>query len=173
VIPGWDQLRLTQETGKGLFAMDGVQIFSVLRLSPQGRGMHHGAGKLRKNGLPCFFFFRGAHAYRPARDAESPRAADRPRVAIVASRGRHEANFLKEMLKNMRKTVQESPEMKNNRGFQIFRGMLDEQYAEIAAKTQGIGLAEIIVNQVLDMQGAQENRAPVVRELNESDVIKK
>ena len=50
-----------------------------------------------------------------------------------------EANFLKEMMKNMRKTVQESPEMENSRGYQIFRGMLDEHYAETAAKTQGIG----------------------------------
>lgn len=84
-----------------------------------------------------------------------------------------EANFLKEMLKNMRKTVEESSEMKNNRGFQIFRGMLDDHYAETAAKTQGIGIAELIVNQVLEMQRQQENRPVEVREINKSDVLKK
>ncbi len=84
-----------------------------------------------------------------------------------------EANFLKEMLKNMRKTVQESPEMQNNRGFQIFRGMLDDHYAEIAAKTQGIGLAEVIVKQVMQMQQDQQNKAAEVREVNKSDTIKK
>ena len=85
-----------------------------------------------------------------------------------------EANFLKEMLRNMRKTVQESPEMANNRGFQIFRGMLDDHYAETAAKTQGIGLAEIIVKQVLEMQNPTASAPnPEVRELNKSDVIKK
>lgn len=85
-----------------------------------------------------------------------------------------EANFLKEMLRNMRKTVQESPEMANNRGYQIFRGMLDDHYAETAAKTQGIGLAEIIVKQVLEMQNPTSSAPnPEVRELNKSDVIKK
>lgn len=85
-----------------------------------------------------------------------------------------EAQFMKEMLRNMRKTVQESPEMANNRGFQIFRGMLDDHYAEQAVKTQGIGLAEIIVKQVLDSQ----RPAPVpdhpvaVRELNKNDTVK-
>lgn len=89
-----------------------------------------------------------------------------------------EANFLKEMMKNMRKTVQESPEAQNNRGLQIFRGMLDDQYAEQAAKVQGIGLAELVVRQVLEMQEnaktAAAMKAPVaVREVNKSDVVRK
>ncbi len=85
-----------------------------------------------------------------------------------------EANFLKEMLRNMRKTVQESPELENNRGYKLFQGMLDEQYAEKAAHTQGIGLAELIVKHVMEMQeGANRPRTVSVRELNKSDVIKK
>ena len=86
-----------------------------------------------------------------------------------------EANFMKEMVRNMRKTVQESPEMENSRGYQIFRGMLDDEYAETAVKTQGIGLAELIVRQVLEAQeNARVATAPVqVREVNKSDVIKK
>lgn len=85
-----------------------------------------------------------------------------------------EANFLKEMLRNMRKTVQESPELANSRGYQVFRGMLDDHYAETAAKTQGIGLAELIVKQVMEMQeAARQKQAPPVRELNKSDVIGK
>lgn len=86
-----------------------------------------------------------------------------------------EANFMKEMVRNMRKTVQESPEMENSRGYQIFRGMLDDQYAETAVKTQGIGLAELIVRQVMEMQeNARAASAPVsVREVNKSDVLKK
>lgn len=85
-----------------------------------------------------------------------------------------EANFMKEMLKNMRKTVQESPEMQNNQGYQLFRGMLDEQYAEKATNTQGIGIAEIIVRQVLEMQENARPKAPVeIRPVNENDFIKK
>ncbi len=85
-----------------------------------------------------------------------------------------EANFLKEMMRNMRKTVQESPEMQNNRGFQLFRGMLDEQYAEKAAATQGIGLTELIVKQVMEAQENASMRGKVpIRDLNESDVVRK
>lgn len=86
-----------------------------------------------------------------------------------------EANFMKEMMRNMRKTVQESPEMQNNRGFQIFRGMLDDQYAENAVKTQGIGLAELIVRQVLqDQENARVAQGPVeIRPVDKSDVIGK
>ncbi|RZA03992.1 MAG: hypothetical protein EOP11_15780 [Proteobacteria bacterium] len=84
-----------------------------------------------------------------------------------------ESQFMREMLRNMRKTVQESPEMQNNRGFQIFRGMLDDHYAEQAVKTQGIGLAEIIVNQVLDSQRPAPSAQPVaIRELNKNDTVK-
>ena len=85
-----------------------------------------------------------------------------------------EANFLKEMLKNMRKTVQE-PEMEKNRGYQVFREMLDDQYAEKAAQNRGIGLAELIVNQVLESQNqGRDPAAPVaIRNLNKSDMIGK
>ncbi len=85
-----------------------------------------------------------------------------------------EANFMKEMLKNMRKTVQESPEMQNNQGYQVFRGMLDEQYAEKATNVQGIGLAEVIIRQVLEMQENARPQKPVeIRPVNENDFIKK
>lgn len=110
---------------------------------------------------------------RPAHLPSPDPAADRNSPLWQAAEGM-EANFLKEMLRNMRKTVQESPEMQNNRGYQIFRGMLDDQYAETAAKTQGIGLAELIVRQVIEMQENANSRGPVeVRDLNKSDVIGK
>jgi Rod binding domain-containing protein len=135
--------------------------------------MHLGAGKPRTNGLPCPLFLEGLMRIdRPQIPPQREPTVDRDSPLWQAAEGM-EAQFLKEMLRNMRKTVQESPEMQNNRGFQIFRGMLDDQYAEIAAKTQGIGLAEIIVNQVLEMQRAQDARPPEVRELNKSDVIRK
>lgn len=110
---------------------------------------------------------------RPAQLPSPDPASDRNSPLWQAAEGM-EANFLKEMLKNMRKTVQESPEMQNNRGYQIFRGMLDDQYAETAARTQGIGLAELIVRQVLEMQENANHHGPAeVRDLNKSDVIGK
>jgi flagellar protein FlgJ len=102
-----------------------------------------------------------------------PPAGDRESPLWQAAQGM-EANFLKEMLRNMRKTIQESPELANSRGYQVFRGMLDDHYAETTAKTQGIGLAELIVKQVMEMQeAARKSQAVPVRELNKSDVIGK
>ncbi len=102
-----------------------------------------------------------------------PAEEDRNSPLWQAAQGM-EANFLKEMMRNMRKTIQESPELANSRGYQVFRGMLDDHYAETTAKTQGIGLAELIVKQVMEMQeAARKNQAVPVRDLNKSDVIRK
>jgi Rod binding domain-containing protein len=109
---------------------------------------------------------------RPALPQQREAPIDKESPLWQAAEGM-EANFLKEMVRNMRKTVEESPEAKNNRGLQIFRGMLDDHYAEQTAKTQGIGLAEVIVNQVLEMQKQQERRPVEIREVNKSDVLRK
>lgn len=82
-----------------------------------------------------------------------------------------EANFLKELVRNMRKTVQEDPDTQNNRGLQIFRGMLDDEYAERAARVQGIGLAEMIVKQLLE-QSQQGQGTVEIRDLSASDRLK-
>lgn len=86
-----------------------------------------------------------------------------------------EANFINELIKNMRNTVGESEEDKSNRGLQIFRGMLDEEYSQKAAKSNGIGLADLIVRQVIELeQSSRRAPGPVpVREVNENDLIKK
>lgn len=99
-------------------------------------------------------------------------AEDRNSPLWQAAQGM-EANFLKEMMKNMRKTVRESPELEGSAGYTTFRGMLDDHYAESAAKTQGIGLAELIVKQIMEMQEAARQKQAPVRELNKSDVIRK
>jgi Rod binding domain-containing protein len=85
-----------------------------------------------------------------------------------------EIHFMQEMMRNMRKTVPENPDMANNQGYHIFRDMLDNQYAENASRTQGIGLAEIIVKQLHEQDAMAHRRQPViVRDINKSDVIKK
>jgi Rod binding domain-containing protein len=84
-----------------------------------------------------------------------------------------EEQFMKEMLRNMRKTVDESQEEKDDRGLQIFRGMLDDHYAESAVRQQGIGLAELIVNQMLESQRPVNMAQPVpVRDINKNDTVK-
>jgi peptidoglycan hydrolase FlgJ len=171
--------------------MDGVQRFLVLSFNRKDAVRVSGRGSPGRMGFPALFFVLAfcVLGVGPAiaQQAQAPRvgnnipAPQRSRSAIEdrnsplwqAAQGM-EANFLKEMLRNMRKTVQESPEMANSKGYQVFRGMLDDHYAETAAKTQGIGLAEMIVKQVMEMQQQGAQRQPVqMRELNKSDVLRK
>lgn len=165
--------------------MDGVQFFLGSSFIRKDAIRISGQGSPGRMGFPVFFSFVCVWALSLAFFTEDGMSMERiaapsPRVAPIdresplwqAAEGM-EANFLKEMLRNMRKTVQEGPEMQNNRGFQIFRGMLDDHYAETAARTQGIGLAEIIVKQVQEMQQPMAPRPVAVRNVNESDVVRK
>jgi Rod binding domain-containing protein len=129
-------------------------------------------------GLPASFFQGGPvmkinGSLPPAPRQVDPNDLPKDSPLWQAAQGM-EANFMKEMVRNMRKTVQESPEMEQSRGYQIFRGMLDDQYAETAVKSQGIGIAELIVRQVLqDQENANAARSVAVRQVNKSDVLKK
>lgn len=74
--------------------------------------------------------------------ALDPRRVD-PKL-VEAAQGM-EANFLKQMLRQMRESVPENEETRSNQAIQLFRGMLDDHYAEETAKVQGIGISEMIV----------------------------
>jgi Rod binding domain-containing protein len=103
--------------------------------------------------------------------AEEPMDKNSPEYQ--AAKG-FEIHFMQEMMRNMRKTVPENPDMANNQGYHIFRDMLDDHYAESASRTQGIGLAEMIVKQLHEQQANARGHQPVaVRDVNKSDVIKK
>lgn len=81
---------------------------------------------------------------------------------VNAARGM-EANFMKQMVRTMRNSVQESPETKNNKGLQLFRGMLDDKYADTAANQGGVGIADLIIRHLLEQSGTlhqYQKRAP-------------
>lgn len=71
---------------------------------------------------------------------------------VKAARGM-EANFMKQMVRAMRTSTQESPETKNNKGLQLFRGMLDDKYADSAADQGGVGIADLIIRHLLEQSG--------------------
>ncbi len=90
---------------------------------------------------------------------------------VKAARGM-EANFMKQMVRTMRKSVQESPETKANQGLQLFRGMLDDKYADSAAGQGGIGIADMIIRHLLEKSGSMQ--APVSKPIaiqNENDSV--
>lgn len=76
----------------------------------------------------------------------------------------YEKQFMREMVKAMRSTVQESGLLKVNTGEKIFREQLDEQYVDKWGARGGMGLADLIYNQLVERYGAQMGlKAPITK----------
>ena len=60
-----------------------------------------------------------------------------------------ESIFIQQMLQTMRKTSLESNLIPKSEGEKYFRSMLDEQYAQLAAKSGSLGLGEMIYKQLI------------------------
>lgn len=76
----------------------------------------------------------------------------------------YEKQFLREMVKAMRGTVTEGGFIKANQAEKIFREQLDQEYVEKWGEKGGIGLADMIHQQLLDKYGAQLGiRAPIAK----------
>lgn len=74
----------------------------------------------------------------------------------------YEKYFIREMMKQMRSTVHESGFIKQNNAEKIFRDQLDDQYADQWGKAGGIGLSNLIHDQLMDKYGEKMGlRAPV------------
>lgn len=67
----------------------------------------------------------------------------------------YEKQFLREMLKSMRSTVSEGGFLKSNAGEKIFREQLDHEYVEKWGDRGGIGLADLIYDQLVQKYGPQ------------------
>ena len=67
----------------------------------------------------------------------------------------YEKQFLREMVKAMRSTVHESGLIKLSQAEQIFREQLDQEYVEKWGEKGGIGLSNLIYNQLIEKYGAQ------------------
>lgn len=61
----------------------------------------------------------------------------------------YEKQFLREMMRNMRSTVQDSGLVKVSQGEKIFREQLDHEYVEKWGDKGGIGLSDMIYEQLL------------------------
>lgn len=67
----------------------------------------------------------------------------------------YEKQFMREMLKSMRSTVSESGLVKTNQAEKIFRDQLDDEYVNQWNKKGGIGLSDLIYDQLVEKYGAQ------------------
>jgi Rod binding domain-containing protein len=67
-----------------------------------------------------------------------------PRI-VEAAQGL-EAVFAHEMLRAMRNTVEKSDLSLDNSASDIYQGMLDQEYSEVASRTNSLGLAQQIID---------------------------
>lgn len=65
----------------------------------------------------------------------------------------YEEQFLREMVRAMRKTVPQSDLMAPNMAEKIYREQLDDQYVEAWVRNGGTGLADLIEQQIRELQG--------------------
>lgn len=65
----------------------------------------------------------------------------------------YENHFIREMVKQMRSTVHEGGLVKQNNAEKIFREQLDDEYADKWGKAGGIGLSNLIYDQLIDKFG--------------------
>jgi Rod binding domain-containing protein len=63
-----------------------------------------------------------------------------------------EATFMSEMIKSMRETAEPSEFSLHNSASDIYQGMLDQEYADISAKGNSLGLSEQIIDYWLRSQ---------------------
>ncbi len=89
---------------------------------------------------------------------QAPLAEKKPQVTEQKFREvaeMYEKHFIRHMMKEMRSTVKESGFIKQNNAEKIFRDQLDDQYADDWGKSGGIGLADMIHNQLMERYGTQ------------------
>ncbi len=81
-----------------------------------------------------------------------PRTTDR---ALKEACQQFEAVFLAKLLDKMRDTVPEDPLLGDSRAHDVYYSMLDWELAQQMARTQGVGLAEMLYRQLSAYLGEQ------------------
>lgn len=83
------------------------------------------------------------------------RAKADPEGALKDVARQFEAWLLEQMLKTMR-TAAPGETLLDNEGSRLFTGLLDQEYARRLAETGGLGLADLLVQQLTDLRGQRD-----------------
>ncbi len=97
-----------------------------------------------KQGKPAVAVTKAGETAKSRQDAQLRKAAQD-----------FEAIFLRQLLKSMRRTVNESSLWGDGREMELYRAMMDDEFAAEMARSGGIGLAEMLVEQ-LSPKGVSE-----------------
>ncbi|GAB4302666.1 MAG: hypothetical protein Fur0034_17710 [Desulfuromonadia bacterium] len=84
----------------------------------------------------------------PAESGMAPSRREREAIRKVARE--FEALMINEMLKSMRATVHRDTLMEGKNGEDIYRSMLDQEYAQSIAAQGGVGLSRLIERELME-----------------------
>lgn len=93
---------------------------------------------------------------------DTPHVANKKNEKVFKAAQMYEQQFLREMLRAMRSTVQESELMPASQGEKIYREQMDNQYVEKWGERGGVGLADMIYNHIMEryFSGSQIYQRP-------------
>lgn len=91
----------------------------------------------------------------PSNHLQPPSSAESPEKKLREVANLYEKHFLGTLLKAMRSTVQESGFIQSNQAEKIFREQLDQEYVSKWGEKGGIGLQDLIYNQLVEKYGNQ------------------
>ncbi len=90
---------------------------------------------------------------KPAGELSNRAVSDKEAAKIEKAAKDFETIFLGYLLKSMRRTVTESSLWGDGRDMKLYQAMLDEQLAAQMAESGGIGLAELLAEQLTPKLG--------------------
>ncbi len=93
---------------------------------------------------------------QPLQSPKPQTAAEQRDPKIMKAAQMYETQFLREMVRQMRKTVNESEIIKTNMAEKIFREQLDDEYVDQWVSVKGgVGISNLIYDQIVERYGAQ------------------
>lgn len=88
--------------------------------------------------------------------------AEDPRKTLQKAAQMYERHFLGEMVKAMRSSVQKSDLIQESMADRIYSADLDREYVKSWVARGGVGLAQLIENQMLQQMGISPRRTPAI-----------
>jgi flagellar protein FlgJ len=103
-----------------------------------------------------------AQAAKENRVLNEEKATPHERAQIRKLANEFESLFLNLVLKSMRQTVPKSELFDGGNAEEIYKSMLDDEYAKMMAEQRTIGIADNIEEFLLRAQGATRTKAPEI-----------
>lgn len=108
--------------------------------------------KILRLKLPSFFF-QMIHKIQGALPLKEAPTTEKVKTQFREVSDMYEKHFLRELMKSMRASVPEGGLVKVNNAEKIFREQLDDQYVEKWGEKGGVGLSDMIYNDLVEKYG--------------------